>query len=193
MGLSAESAQRHLTLKILKPKPARRARGGAAPRSRRSRAPLGVRRQDWRGVDDRPEERALLASIKAALPALKKLLAECNGHWCYEDGVYRFYHGSFKVYHLQQSTEEIVAALRALAPERPLNETFLQIVADGTGKIWEQSHNQQWEEITRPILEAFFHARYFLEMVVRYGKELKAPPAMMPSGWAAVLYLYGLR
>ena len=32
-----------------------------------------------------------------------------------------------------------------------------------------------------------------LEMAVRYGTELKAPPRMLPSGWAAFLYLYELR
>jgi hypothetical protein len=30
-------------------------------------------------------------------------------------------------------------------------------------------------------------------MVTKYGKELKEPPQLMPSGWAAVLELYGLR
>jgi hypothetical protein len=52
---------------------------------------------------------------------------------------------------------------------------------------------RRFGEATRPILEAFFHARYFLEMVCRYGRELAEPPSPLPSGWAAVLYLYGLR
>jgi hypothetical protein len=30
-------------------------------------------------------------------------------------------------------------------------------------------------------------------MAVRYGKELTEPPLMLPSGWAAFLYLYNLR
>ena len=38
-----------------------------------------------------------------------------------------------------------------------------------------------------------FHARYFLQQVCEYGRELDEPPTVMPSGWAAVLYLYGLR
>jgi len=29
--------------------------------------------------------------------------------------------------------------------------------------------------------------------MVKYGKELDYPPVTMPSGWAAVLYLYNLR
>lgn len=32
-----------------------------------------------------------------------------------------------------------------------------------------------------------------LEMVCRYGRDLDGPPTVMPSGWAAVLYLYDLR
>jgi hypothetical protein len=43
------------------------------------------------------------------------------------------------------------------------------------------------------MLQAFFHARYFLEMACKYGKELESPPQFMPSGWAAVVYLYDLR
>lgn len=44
-----------------------------------------------------------------------------------------------------------------------------------------------------PIVEALFHARIFLEMAVRCGRELEAPPQTLPSGWAAFLYLYRLR
>lgn len=135
----------------------------------------------------------MLASVRAAVPALEALLAQCSGQWGCDDGVYRFYHHSFKVYGLQRSTTEIVAALQAVAPERPLNVAFMAIVSEGTGKGFELEHNRRWLEVTRPILEAFFHARYFLEMAVRYGKELDAPPASLPSGWAALLYLYGLR
>ena len=138
-----------------------------------------------RSIDDRPEVQALLANLKSSLPALQRLLAECSDHWGYEDGIYRFYHQSFKVYGLQDSTHAIVAALQALAPERRLNPWFTQIVADGTGKTFQPEHNRRWLEITRPIVEAFFHARYFVEMAVRYGKELAAPPNLLPSGWAA--------
>jgi hypothetical protein len=59
-------------------------------------------------VDDRPEIKNLLTKLKEALPELEALLEECNGHWAYEDYVYRFYHQSFKVYLLQQSTLRIV-------------------------------------------------------------------------------------
>ncbi len=144
-------------------------------------------------VDNRETVLSLLANIRAALPQLEQLLGECDDEWGFEDPVYRFYHQSFKVYGLQGKTTAIVAALQALAPDRVLNEWFTQIVQDGTGKRFEHDHNRRWLEVTRPILEAFFHARHFLEMAVRYGKKLEQPPRLLPSGWAALLYLYNLR
>ena len=80
-----------------------------------------------------------------------------------------------------------------MAPNRELNERFLQIVAEGTGRTFEMDHNARWLSETRPILKAFFHARYFLEMAVRYAKELERPPQVLPSGWAAFVGLYRLR
>ena len=144
-------------------------------------------------VDYRQEVQEIFANLRASLPELEKLLRDCQSHWGYEDPVYRFYHHSLKVYALQETTSGIVAALQSLAPERALNESFMQIVRDGTGKKFEHEHNRRWPEVTRPIVEAFFHARYFLEMAVRYGKQLQQPPRQLPSGWAAFLYLYNLR
>lgn len=135
----------------------------------------------------------LLANIIRELPRLEELWKTCNSHWHYEDPVYRFYHQSFKVFQLQGSTTAIVEAMRSLAPHLPLNTWFMEIVAQGTGKEFSMDMNNRWTEITRPIVEAFFHARFFLEMVCKYGKELQEPPQMMPSGWAALLYLYNLR
>ena len=144
-------------------------------------------------VDDRQEVQQIFANLCASLPELEKLLRDCQSHWGYEDGIYRFYHHSFKVYSLQETTSAIVAALQSLAPDRKLNESFIDIVRDGTGKTFEREHNRRWLEVTRPIVEAFFHAQYFLEMAVRYGKKLEQPPRQLPSGWAAFLYLYNLR
>jgi hypothetical protein len=127
------------------------------------------------------------------LPFLEKLLERCSTHWEYEDPIYRFYHQSFKVYGLQEQTAEIVSALQSLSPDTSLNTWFMQIVEEGTGKMFSMEDNKNWLTVTRPILEAFFHARFFLEMAVKYGKELDAPPRFMPSGWAVLLELYSLR
>jgi len=144
-------------------------------------------------VDDRPEVQALFRNLKAGLPDLVVLLEEVSSHWGYEDPLYRFYHQSSKLYEVQNSTLHIVAALKALLPERQMNAWFRGIVSAGTGKDFDVSHNQRWLAETRPIVEAFFHARYFLEMAVRYGSTLDAPPNRLPSGWASILYLYDLR
>lgn len=82
--------------------------------------------------------------------------------------------------------------LRSLLPECELNLNFEQIIRDGTGKEFELAHNKEWDRHTRPMLEAFAHAKFMIEMAVRYA-DLPAPPQPMPSGWAALLYLYDLR
>jgi hypothetical protein len=138
------------------------------------------------------DDAELLSRIKAGLPSLRDLLARSSDKFGYEDPVYRFYHHSFKVFSLQNRTEEIVAALRNLLPQRELNPLFLEIVASGTGKVFSFDQNADWPRHTRPILEAYFHARYFLEMAVRY-QSLPAAPTVLPGGWAALLCLYGLR
>ena len=135
----------------------------------------------------------LLETIKAHLPELEKLFAEISGHWHAEDGFYRFYHHSLKVYSLQSDTERIVAALQSLLPERAFNVSFRQIIGEGTGKTFELAHNRRWLAETRPILEAFFHARAMLEYAIKYGREFQTAPQCLPSGWAAVLYLFDLR
>ena len=137
----------------------------------------------------------LLANLKAKKNELQELYDKINGHWDYEDGIYRFYHGSFKVFYLQGSTKEIVEMLKSLAPKGhsgELNEEFMQIIKEGTGKTFAIEMNARWLEETRPILEAFFHAKFMLEMALRYSK-LEQAPNMLPSGWAALLYLYNMR
>jgi len=136
----------------------------------------------------------LLLNIKKDLPSLKKLLKEISGYWTYEDCIYRFYHGSFKVYAIQDYTFKMVNALAKLAPEGAvINSQFEKILRAGIGKKFKQKHNNNWDKHTRPLLEAFFHAKYFLEMAVKYGKGYKKAPERMHSGWAGLLYYYNLR
>lgn len=135
----------------------------------------------------------LLGRIKQRLPELKTLLNEIQGHWVYEDIIYRFYHQSFKVYPLSSYTKKIVEMLNNLMPEISLNPWFMQIVNEGTSKEFNDESNNNWLKETRPIIEALIHAKYFLEMIVKYGEELKEVPNELPSGWASVLYLYNLR
>ena len=135
----------------------------------------------------------LLRNIKERLPALEKLLAGLELENASEDTVYRFYHASYKLYGFQYGTGLIVDALRELLPDLPLNRRFSQIIAAGTGHKFEDRNDDSWFTTERAILEAFFHAHFFLKMVCKYGREFDEPPNAMPSGWAAVLYLYNLR
>jgi len=145
--------------------------------------------------DSSRKDEELLTNIQKQWTHLSKLLEEINSHWLYEDPIYRFYHQSFKVYALQNETERIVDALRRIAPSgTTFSPMFEEIYRAGaSGKQFIKEHNQQWTTHTRAFIEAFFHAKFFLEMAVKYGKELQAAPTMLPSGWAALLCLYNLR
>lgn len=141
-------------------------------------------------------ETVLFLRLREHLPQLEELLKKVNDEWVYEDLVYRLYHQSFKVYRIQDHTEAIVQALQALAPDLQLNDWFLEIYKSGTGHKFEMSQNREWLQRGRPMVEAFFHAKFMLEMAVRYGKKMKrwqSPPQLLDSGWAAFLYLYNLR
>jgi hypothetical protein len=154
-------------------------------------------------MHNRETEQKLLVNIKTAMPELLKLQGECSDRLdnpgietVGEDRVYRFYHQSFKVYWLQDITLNIIGQLRNLNPAGPgfkLNDLFEQIVSAGTGKKFEYTHNEDWPRHTRPIIEAFFHVRWALDMVIKYGGSLEEPPVVLPTGWAAVLTLYHLR
>jgi len=138
-------------------------------------------------------ERELLDAIKARLKELEAVHASVE--YEYEDGVYRFYHQSFKVYSLQDCTLSAVKTFRSIAEatDNRLCDWFEEIIADGTGAMFEAEHNRNWSAHTRRIVEAFMHARYFLEMMVKYGRAMESPPDFLPFGWAAILELYNQR
>jgi hypothetical protein len=146
-------------------------------------------------TEKRELEQNLLHNLKAHHDELASLLESVSDR-VYEDTVYRFYSGSTKLYyHAPQRTAEIVAALRRLSPSGTrlcsLFEEVLQ--AGGQEKAFSLEYNADWGQHGRPLVEAFFHARYFLEMAVKYGKILEEAPAFLPSGWTALLCLYGIR
>jgi len=141
----------------------------------------------------------LLQNIKNNLIPLEATLEKVSGH-SYEDRMYRFYHHSFKVYWLQDLTEEMLELLRDISPngkpkpfEPEFDKFFEEIIREGTGWEHQLNHNQKWTRVTRPIVEAFLHCKYFIEMAVKYGKELEEAPNCLPSGWAALLELYKIR
>ena len=149
-------------------------------------------------------EQQLLSNIHTLKKQLQELLREVSSPAIYEEGFYRFYHQSFKVFRLQRETERIVAMLERLLPDRPLNSWFQQIIQDGTGKQFDMRQNDNWLTEAKPILEAFFHAKCFLEIATRQSEQvvsgrkleqdaLPTIPNVVTSGWAALLTLYNIR
>jgi len=92
-------------------------------------------------------------------------------------------------------TRRAIQLFERLSPNSaPLNSWFSSITATALAREFDSSKtNQKWLEETRPILESFWHSKYFLEQMLVSADELDAAPEMLPSGWAAVLYLYDLR
>lgn len=138
------------------------------------------------------QETKLLDNILASKDAIAALLSECSGY-SYEDCVYRFYHQSFKVFYIQELTQKIVDLLKTLLPGVQLDKWFVEIMQAGTGKEFKIEDNDNWSATTRPILEAFFHAKYFIEMLSLRISSKDDQSVWLTSGWAAVLSLYGLR
>lgn len=136
----------------------------------------------------------LLQNMRHHAPELRRALEDANSEWCYEDLIYRDYHQSFKVFDLQNATRKMADVLAAIAPEgQAFRALFGEILRQGTGRQFSLADNRHWPARAAPIAQAFFHARYFVEMAVKYAVELQEPPQPMPSGWAALLCLYGLR
>jgi hypothetical protein len=139
------------------------------------------------------KDQKLLESIKAHLPELEKLLFRFRSD--YEDRMYRFYYQSFKVYGLQESTKDALNLFKRIGAvnESNLCDWFEDIIAAGTGLEFKTDHNENWALHTRPIVEAFLHAKYFMEMMVKYGTEMDTAQSTLPTGWAAILCLYNQR
>lgn len=123
----------------------------------------------------------LLASIRRHMPQLIDIKRGADE--CYEDGMYRYYHHSVKLFVLQRIT-------------RHMKDAFCAI---GGGLVALKLHGSSFF-MGRDITEAYHHAYYMLSMMIRYGTWgllEKAPTGQLddafPPGWAAVLYLYNMR
>lgn len=148
---------------------------------------------DFKAIFDRipeqtPNEKLLRKNLKEKAPELNAMWKKVNDHWGYEDPIYRFYAQSFKAYRMQDSTTEIVSLLQSLVPDQPFHPTFERIVREGTGKNFSPKDNDHWVESCGPIVTAFLHARWFLDLACRYPDP--SPSGLMDSGWAALRILY---
>jgi hypothetical protein len=135
---------------------------------------------------------ALFLRIKSRLPELEELAR--NLEEAEEDGVYRFYHGSNKVFFLQEPVKAAFTAINEIGGEDdPPNFEYARIVEAGTAHQFSETTNANWEAETKPVLEAFWHTKYFINMMVKYRRELETVESPLQPGMAAVLYLFELR
>jgi len=151
-------------------------------------------------VDENRRDNVLLRSIKDNLTALKELQEEAGGEWGSVDLFYRFYHQSFKVYRIQGYTTcirkmfmEVGLAVTESDKECGLDSYYNEICAEGTGIEFDTDHNREWTRHTRPIMEAYFHSKMFLDLMIKCGEGMESASNSLPSGWAAVLCLYNMR
>ena len=114
----------------------------------------------------------LFLRIKSRLPELEELAHDLKE--TEEDGVYRFYHGSNKVFFLQDPVKEAFTLINEIGGESdPPNFEYARIIGVGTAHQFSETTNENWEAETKPILDAFWHTKYFINMMVKYAKELE--------------------
>ena len=145
---------------------------------------------DW---DERERLIVVLAeNLHARRAELEALLTKINRR--YEDLVYRFYHGSFKAFGMQDETAQMAAALRSVAPERrAFCWMFAELLAAGTGRNFTVETNGRWMEEVGPIVAAYLHARFLLEMATKVAADPNPDCGTIGYPWATILSLFDLR
>jgi hypothetical protein len=115
---------------------------------------------------------SLFLRIKSRLPELEETARDLEE--AEEDGVYRLYHGSNKVFFLQSPVRAAFSLIKEIGGENdPPNFEYAQILEAGTAHQFSETTNANWESETTPVLEAFWHTKYFIQMMVKYAKELE--------------------
>ena len=113
-----------------------------------------------------------------------------------EEAVYRFYHHSFKTFHVQDYVEKAVELLLSLIPDtsiRDVHPSFLEIYSQGTYKTFQKEMNARWLYETRPILECYFHVKHIIDMLITYGINGTPESRKGNPAWFTVLYFYNIR
>lgn len=132
-------------------------------------------------------EAHLLSQLRESHDDLKQLLKRMESHWEIEDLVYRFYHHSAKVHFAADLGHEVFDSLLSVVPwghrECPVFIRRLRARCR-RGRTWRRA---------RADIELMFHAHYFLKMAVKYGRKYRRGPNPVPSGYASLMYVYGLR
>jgi hypothetical protein len=151
-------------------------------------------RKIWEENKNLRQQNIILAAARKREKEIAEILEKCGPQ--NPDMFYRFYHHSLKAYWIQDKTKSMMKILTEVGQEANItewNQDFLAILKRGQGKTFKFSHNRKWRQHARPLLEAFFHTREMLACLHLATKEVTQGTNSLPSGWAAVLYLYGIR
>jgi hypothetical protein len=134
-----------------------------------------------------------LPTIREHLPALTALQNEASEP-VFSDMVYRYYHGSFKVWKAQPWVARCTMSFAAIFPEVPLNGLFCEILHAGLREVFHPAFNRTWSQHACQVLDAAMHTRVFLEAVnqVARSSEARVPEVLSPN-WGLALYLWNLR
>jgi hypothetical protein len=101
---------------------------------------------------------------------------------------------SYKVFDLQDPVESAFKLINEIGDESdPPYSEYVQIVEAGTTNKFSATTNENWEAETKPILEAFWHTKYFINMMVKYAEDFEKVEMPTRPGMAEVLYLFELR
>ncbi len=134
----------------------------------------------------------LLANIRSEKDTIDNLVSSFKKSE--PEFIYRFYHQSFKVFGYKELIRYSVKFLEKLAPESSqLNSWYRGIVDLGLDKGFNDSTNDNWLAETQPLLEAFWHTKFFVTQMKSSAESLETAPEILPYNWASVLYLYDLR
>lgn len=151
-----------------------------------------------RRMDEAMDERSLgytklLSEIKSHRETLASIHRSIVG--IEPELVYRYYHQSFKVFMFKEIIQFTKKTFEDLSPDaKPLNDWFLAVVDYALeAEFNNETTNKNWLLETRPILEALWHCKFFVEQMLSSADSLEEAPKMLPYDWAAVLYLYNIR
>jgi hypothetical protein len=135
----------------------------------------------------------LLTNIKSNLNIVEPLVASFRKSE--PEFIYRFYHQSFKVFGYKELVRFSVNFFEKISPSsRPLNTWYRSIIDKGLANEFNvETTNQNWLQEVQPLLEAFWHSKYFTEQMLSSATTLETAPQTLPYDWAAVLYLFDLR
>jgi hypothetical protein len=132
----------------------------------------------------------LLVTLKDKEPMLDTLSIELNK--AVSEAVYRYYHGSFKLYGVQSNTQEAYKFILSLSPDGNINKSLKDTVEKGTSITFDLEHNKAWEVHTHPILFAAFQVQQALASLKALST-CSYPPTFLSAEWGTALYLYNLR